>query len=81
MIVDKAAVAAVRCGQMKKQDLVNILLKNSVIDMAEALADYILADEQQKPVTVSQEDYDKIMSLFRVRGVRADGTIEKRGRK
>lgn len=83
MIVDKALISAVRTGQRTKRELVNDLLRNNnVMELAEALADYVINEEEPtRPITVSQEEYDRIVNLFRIRGLRTDGTYENRGKK
>lgn len=81
-ILDKALVSAVKTGQVTKRELVNDLLRNNnIMELAEKLADYVLAEEDSKPITVSQDEYERITSLFRIRGLRADGTFENRGKR
>jgi hypothetical protein len=81
-LLDKALASAVRSGQMDRRELVNDLLRNNnVMELAERLADYVIAYEEPKPIVVSQEEYDRIVSLFKIRGLRADGSIETRGKK
>lgn len=82
-ILEKAIISAVRTGQAQKRELVNELLRtNTVLELAEKLADYLVEyDEDKKPITVSQEEFERITSLFRIRGLRADGTFENRGKK
>ena len=81
-LLDKALASAVRTGQMDKRELVNDLLRqNNVMELAEKLADYVIAYEEPRPITVSQEEYDRIISLFKIRGLRQDGTVENRGKK
>lgn len=50
--------------------------------LVEVLSNY---QEEETQVTVSQEDYKRIMdrvdSMLRIRGIRQDGTAEYRGRK
>ena len=82
LLVDKALVSAVKTGQMERRELVQDLLRqNNVMELAEKLADYVIAYDEPKPIVVSQEEYDRIVSLFKIRGLRADGTKENRGRK
>ena len=81
-LIDKAVASAVKSGQMDKRELVNDLLRqNNVMELAEKLADYVIAYEEPKPIVVSQEEYDRITSLFKIRGLRQDGSIENRGKK
>ena len=83
MIIDKAIISAVRTGQMTKKELVNELLRsNNVMELAEALADYVINEEEPtRPIPISREDYERIISLFRIRGLRSDGTFENRGKR
>lgn len=82
LILDKALASAVRTGQADKRELVADLLRNNnVMELAEKLAEYVIAYEEPKPIVVSQEEYDRIVALFKIRGYRTDGTIENRGKK
>lgn len=81
-ILDKALVSAVKTGQVTKRELVNDLLRNNnVMELVERLAEYVINEEDARPITVSQEEYERITSLFRIRGLRADGTFENRGKR
>ena len=81
-LVDKALVSAVKSGQFTKRELVQDLLRqNTIMEMAERLADYIINEDESSPIVVSQQEFDKITSLFRIRGMRVDGTYENRGKK
>ena len=80
--IDKALVSAVKSGQINKRELVNELLHhNNIIELADRLAEYIINDEEIAPIVVSQSEFERIASLFRIRGTRADGTTENRGKK
>ena len=55
----------------------------TVYDLATSLAEYMIK-ERERPtakIPVTQEEFDQICSLFRVKGVRVDGSPENRGRK
>lgn len=81
LIIDKALKDAVRTGQASKEELVNELMKNNTVyTLAQRLADYIIAYDEARPIVVTQEEYDRITSLFKIRGVRPDGTPENRGK-
>lgn len=81
-LLEKATVSAVRTGQMDKRELVNELLRNNtVMELAEKLAEYIVTYDEPRPIVVSQEEYDRIVALFKIRGLRPDGTVENRGKK
>ena len=82
LILDKALASAVRTGQAEKRELVQDLLRNNnVMELAERLAEYVITYEEPKPIVVSQEEYERIVSLFKIRGYRTDGSIENRGKK
>lgn len=82
LITDKALVSAIRTGQAQKEQLVQELMRqNSVYTLAERLADYLLEYDEAKPIVVSQEEYDRITALFKIRGLRVDGSVENRGGK
>ena len=82
LLIDKSLASAVKTGQMSKQEMINeILRQNSVYEIASQLVDYLLEYGEQRPIVVDQAEYDRIVSLFKIRGLRADGSPEKRGRK
>lgn len=67
-----------------RTEIVNYLMENySTMQLINELADRILEDAKKptKKVTVSQEDLDAIMSIFKLRGVKTNGETETRGRK
>ena len=81
-IVDKGIASAVRTGQAEKRELVQDLLRNNnVMELAERLAEYVITYEEPKPIVVSQDEYERIVGLFKIRGYRTDGSIENRGKK
>ena len=81
-LLDKALASAVRTGQAGKRELVQDLLRNNnVMELAEKLAEYVITYEEPKPIVVSQDEYERIVGLFKIRGYRADGSIENRGKK
>ena len=77
--------SAIKSGKATKEELSKYLLTNlNVFELADELSDFILNQEATQPIAVSQEDYDRIVSMFRVKGTRCiDGNIiaETRGRK
>ena len=81
-MLDKPLVSAVKSGQIERKELVaDLLRQNNVIELAEKLADYIITYDEVAPIVISQDEFDRIVSLFRIRGLRADGTFENRGKK
>ncbi len=80
--VDKNLISAVKTGQIDKRELVNDLLRqNNVMELADKLAEYLINYEDASPIVVSPQDFERITSLFRIRGMRSDGTFENRGKK
>lgn len=55
-----------------KEELSRYLLTNlTVIEIADELAEFMLKETPvAQPITVTQEDMDRIVALFKVRGVR-----------
>lgn len=75
-------VALAKEGNMEKLAM-EIMRTNSVIDIAQALAERIIQEKEtpkSKRIVVTREEMDLIESLFRVRGLAADGQEIKRGR-
>ena len=69
-----------------KEELTNYLITNlTVMELAEELADYIMKDTPvSQPIAVTEEEYERICSMFRVKGKRmVEGNYirETRGRK
>ena len=55
----------------------------TVYDLATELATYMIK-ERERPtskIPVTEQEYQQIINLFRVKGVRPNGEIETRGRK
>lgn len=76
----KAAFAA---GEINVKDLAqDFLATYPITEIAESLAEMMVAPTvyEEKPVVLSDEDYQRVMKLFRVRGVAADGSQIRRGR-
>ena len=75
----------IKSKKATKEELSKYLLTNlNVFELADELSDYILQDNTTQTIAVTQEEYDKITSLFRVKGQRCvDGNViaETRGRK
>ena len=55
----------------------------TVFDLATELATYMIRDKERPTakIPVTEEEFQQICNLFRVKGVRVDGTAETRGRK
>lgn len=55
----------------------------TVFDLATELATYIIRDKERPTakIPVTEQEFQQICNLFRVKGVRPDGTAETRGRR
>ena len=78
--------SAIKGKTVTKEELSKYLLTNlTVMELAEELADYIMKDTPgNQPIAVTEEEYERITSMFRVKGQRmVDGNYikETRGRK
>lgn len=65
------------------QALADTLMRTeSVFTIATRLAEYMIKEKDRIPVriTVSEDEWVAIQSLFRVRGTRVNGQEERRGR-
>lgn len=82
----KEMQSAIKTKTATKEELSNYLLTNlTVMELAEELAEYILKETPApQPIAVTQEEFEKICSLFRVKGTRCvEGNYvkETRGRR
>jgi hypothetical protein len=82
----KSMYSAIKGKTVTKEELTKYLLSNlTVIEIADELADYIMKDTPiSQPIAVTEEEYERITSMFRVKGTRCvDGNYikETRGRK
>lgn len=83
---EKKIIANIKAGIVDIDSLVEYYIRNSNIwELAQRCAYQALAEPQEEtPIAISQEDYEKLMSMFRVKGQRMiDGNYvsETRGRK
>lgn len=79
-------LAAIKAGEMSVDTLLEKYpVKAVVSDLIEVIANKEtccnVAAPVAKPISVSQEEMDRIMAMFRVKGFTADGQVSKRGRK
>ena len=78
--------SAIKNKTATKEELAQYLLTNlTVMELAEELADYIMKETPaSQPIAVTEEEYERICSMFRVKGQRmVEGNYvkETRGRK
>lgn len=75
--LDRETYRKAKSGEMSIEQLANHLLRNyPVYEIAMSLAETINY-EAPKPITITREEFEQ---HFRIRGVRADGSSELRGR-
>ena len=84
--LSKEMQSKVKTKACTKEELSRYLLTNlTVFEIADELAEYMLKETPvAQPITVTQEDMDRIVSLFKVRGIRCvegNYVAETRGRK
>lgn len=85
-MLSKEVNRAVNTKSITQEELTKNLLEGySAVEIAESLAEFILkSKETPSQISVTQEELDRITSLFKVKGVRfVDGEYikETRGRK
>lgn len=80
---DKTIKARVLENGIPTEELKEYLLKNySVYDIAMVAAELIEETYcYTQPIALKEEEYNKLFSMFRIRGIRADGRYETRGNK
>ena len=87
LVNDKEFLSAIASGATSKDEVVEYLLENfSVKALANDVAERVIAEAMApEPVSVSYEQINSLMNqfsgMFKVRGIRADGSAETRGRK
>lgn len=85
--IDPKLIKSIKEGNATQKDLINHLSTYPLNEILTAFAELIILSEDflsPKPISVSQEEYNRILSLFRIKGLRTlDGmTVEEtRGRK
>ena len=85
--IDPKLLKSIKEGNATQKDLINHLSNYPLNEILTAFAELIILSEDflsPKPISVSQEEYNRILSLFKVKGLRSiDGMIveERRGRK
>lgn len=85
--IDPKLLKAIKEGNATQKDLINHLSNYPINEILTAFAELIILSEDflsPKPISVSQEEYNRILSLFKIKGLRSlDGVMveERRGRK
>ena len=82
--LSKEIIRKVKDGFLRKEDLVHYLMRNfNLYEITESLAECILEIEtnEVKPIVVTEEEFNQITSLFRIRGFDVNGKPNPQGRK
>ena len=83
MLITNKVLKELKEGLISREEVVNELINTYSIKAI--VEDYVnLAMEtpgDNVKITVSQEEYESIISLFKIRGKKIDGETETRGRK
>ena len=85
--IDPKLLKSIKEGNATQKDLINHLSNYPLNEILGAFAELIILSEDflsPKPISITQEEYNRILSLFKVKGLRSiDGMIveERRGRK
>ena len=81
--LSKEIIRKAKDGFLSKDELVHYLMRNfSLYELTESLAELILEVEtsDSKPIVVTEEEYNRITSLFRIKGYSIDGKPNPQGR-
>lgn len=85
--IDPKLLKAIKEGNATQKDLINHLSNYPLNEILAAFAELIILSEDflsPKPISVSQEEYNRIIGLFKIKGMRSlDGVMveETRGRR
>ena len=83
MLITNKVLKELKDGMVTKEEVINELIANYTVKAI--VEDYVnLVMEtpgDNVKITVSQEEYESIVSLFKIRGKKIDGETETRGRK
>lgn len=83
MLITNKVLKELKEGTITKENVVNELINTYPV---KAIVEEYVTMAMETPgenvkITVSQEEYDSIVSLFKIRGKKIDGETETRGRK
>jgi hypothetical protein len=74
-------LAAIRAGELSADTLLEMYpVKSLVADLVEVIKSSG-SNDYAKQISVSKDEYEKIISMFRIKGFEANGQPTKRGRK
>ena len=82
IVVPSKVMGKVWSGDMSLADLSDYLMVNySVKDICMCLAEILADRPDNSPITVTEQEFEKIKGLFKIRGLKSNGGVETRGRK
>lgn len=82
IVVPSKIMGRVWSGDMSLADLSDYLMENySVKDICMCLAEILADRPDNSPITVTEQEFEKIKALFKIRGTKVGGGVETRGRK
>ena len=84
LLLSKEFQKSMKDGTVDITELADYLVKNnSAYELATSLAELMTTAESYMPtkIIVSQEEYNQIIGMFRIRGITETGEKETRGRK
>lgn len=83
MLISNKVLKELKEGLITREEVVNELINTySIKAIVEDYVNMTLQNPAENmKITVSQEEYESIVSLFKIRGKKVDGETETRGRK
>lgn len=83
MLITNKVIRELKEGTITKDEVVNELINTySIKAIVEDYVNLVMETPGDNvKITVSQEEYESIVSLFKIRGKKIDGETETRGRK
>lgn len=83
MLITNKVLKELKEGLITKDEVVNELINTySIKAIVEDYVNLVMETPGDNvKITVSQEEYESIVSLFKIRGKKVDGETETRGRK
>ena len=83
MLITNKVLKELKEGIVTKDEVVNELINTYTVKAI--VEDYVTVAMEtpgdNMKITVSQEEYESVMALFKIRGKKVDGETETRGRK
>lgn len=81
--LSKEIIRKAKDGYLTKEELVHYLMRNfNLYEITESLAECIIEIEanETKPIVLTEEEYNRITSLFRIKGFDINGNPNPQGR-